>query len=120
MSLEQVVLIFFLVVLPFIQYLRRNAPQRTGPPKQTGAKPSANRQPLREQQPPPLQDAEVLEDWTVDPIVDPIIDMSKRQTTAIINRGNRSGLRRAIVLMTLIGPCRAASPHDLPDSGWSR
>lgn len=110
MSLEQALLIVFLVVLPLIQYLMQHVRRRTAPPRQAKDAPSsANRPPLREQHPALSQVAEALTNRTV--------RRAEQQPTATMRRGNRFDLRRAIVFMTLIGPCRATRPYDLPDSG---
>ena len=39
------------------------------------------------------------------------------QMAAVSNLGDRAGLRRAMVLTAILGPCRAHDPHDRSESG---
>jgi hypothetical protein len=43
-----------------------------------------------------------------------------RRGTVIVGLGTPFDLRRTIVLMTVIGPCRATDPYDWPHPGGRR
>jgi hypothetical protein len=128
MSLEQVLLIAFLVVLPLMQhlvkYVRR---QKESEEHAEGRSPSSRRPPMKVEEHRPLAvpprtshpaargaalvgiplAAAKLPDLTVGP--------SGRPSIPVAGHSHPFELHRAIVLMTLVGPCRAASPHDWSD-----
>jgi hypothetical protein len=120
MSLDQVLLIAFLVVLPLVQHIvglirkQNKLPERAGPPIE-------RRPPTQEQQPQPPHTARriaIREAAAAAPALPVEWDASlkaRRHTGA--NSKNAFDLRRAIVLMSLVGPCRAERPHDWPDTG---
>lgn len=135
MSTEQILLIVALLVVPLIQSILRAARKEHGDkPTQAESLPSsAHRPPMRELQPPPATEDRIVSHAMTTPErkpaqdadrqVVPPIRRSTRRGTAVIGLRDPLDLRRAIVLMTFIGPCRATratSPHDWPDSGGNR
>jgi hypothetical protein len=121
MSLEQLLLIAFIVVLPLIQYLVRLARQRNELPKQAeGPPPLAHRPPVPRTAHHTASGAMTAPARNPDLLVIPTAGRRARRGAPVVNLRNRFDLRRAVVLMTVIGPCRAASPHDWPDSAGGR
>jgi hypothetical protein len=128
MSLEQVLLLAFLVALPLFHYLTRLARQRNELPNQAeGLPPSAHRPPVQEQQPPLPRSARRTASGAMtapaqetDALMNSTAGRSARRGRAVVGLGNRFDLPRAIVLMTLIGPCRAMDPYEWPQSGGRR
>ena len=119
MSLEQVLLIAFLVVLPLIQYVMELVRKRNKLLEQVGLPPSARRPPMREQELALSQNARPAASGVeyTNTRVGPAADRSAQRSAAVTVVGNPFDPRRAIVLLTLIGPCRAVSPHGWPDNG---
>ncbi|MBK9170815.1 MAG: hypothetical protein IPM24_25630 [Bryobacterales bacterium] len=117
MSAEQVLLFFALLVLPLAQYLLRVLRQRQGTDEGHGEEP-----PPQEQQAPK---ATVLHRAVLDALTSPgpnPASAARKPVTAPAHRSIRSGaagalrdpfdLRRAIVLMTVLAPCRGIDPHN--------
>ena len=120
MSLEQVLLIVFLVVLPLIQYVMQLARKRNKSPEQAkGLPPQVKRPAVQEQQPVLPQNARPAASGMkyTNKRVAPAADWSAQRSAAVTGLGDPFDPRRAIVLLTLFGPCRAASPHGWPDNG---
>ena len=120
MSFEQILLIAFFLVLPFIQYVIQSARKRNKLPESL---PPAKRPPLQQRQPALRQNARpAASGATIAPAeytntrVGPAADRSPQRSAAVTGLGNSFDPRRAIVLLTLIGPCRAASPHGWTDN----
>ena len=121
MSFEQLLLIAFFVVLPLIQFVMRLLREPHELPKQPGSpRPPAPRLPTQEL-PPAAEDHARFEAAALserkparksDRSEVPAIRPSARRGPAIVGLRDRLDLRRAIVLMTVIGPCRAVDPHD--------
>lgn len=125
MSIEQILLLaFFFLVLPLVQHLLRAARQRAGdePAQAEGQPPSARRPPMREQQAPPATVHRTMSDAMTAPERKPALDAdrpvappirrSARRGTAVVGLRDPLDLRRAIVLMTVLEPCRAIDPYD--------
>jgi hypothetical protein len=136
MSLELLLLIAIFVLLPLLQQLldavrRRNeqTPERAGPPTASEHQPAmeerlpAAHAPLR--QPPedrllpatahqkasePMTASEHMPARSAATSVapDPAVLRRARRSRAVASLRNPSGLRRAFVLMTILGPCRAS------------
>jgi hypothetical protein len=138
MSVEALVLITLFVVLPLIQRLReamrernRRAPEPVGGQGQVPESPPPRvrtRRPPPESTGPPLQDETPHAASGAMPAVGRRPDARrpvKRALTPARERGRRRrptadlrtrrDLRRAIVLTTVLGPCRATRPHDWPE-----
>jgi hypothetical protein len=123
MSLEQVLLIVFIVVLPLIQYLMRLSRQQNESPRQAESlPPSAHEPPMRERQPRPATEDRTLSDGVITPERKPARNADAPVALTIRGRAWRApaamglrdplALRRAIVFMTVIEPCRAIRPRD--------
>jgi hypothetical protein len=118
MSLEQVLLITFLVVLPLMQYLVKYLRRQNELREQTeGRPPSPRRTPEYEEQSPLPRAAYRTEPDAIPAHAPTSLSVlaaarSAPPATPVALRGGRIDLRRAIVLMTVVGPCRAASPDD--------
>jgi hypothetical protein len=124
MSTEQVLLFVAFLVLPLVQYLLRAAPQGEGrePAKADGQASSARRPPLPELLPPPALEDRALSHAIHTPELKPAFDADRRVAPPIRRSARRAktavglrdprDLRRAIVLMTVIEPCRAIRPYD--------
>jgi hypothetical protein len=50
----------------------------------------------------------------------PTSSHNARGRAAVLDLRNPTDLRRAVVLMTILGPCRATNPHEWPEHGGSR
>lgn len=131
MSTEQVLLIVFLLVIPLIQFLVRLARQGNELPEQAGSlPPSARRPPEPELEPPPATEDRTLSDamtaperkpeQNADRAVAPAIRRTARRGAAVVGLYDPLGLRRAVVLMTVLEPCRAIRPHDSPEPAGRR
>lgn len=122
MSLDQVLLIVFLVVLPLMQhvvkYLRRQNESR----EQAEVRPPLTRRTPEYEEESPLPRAAHRAETDATPAYAPTplpvlaAALSAPPDTTVAPRSHRIDLRQAIVLMTLLEPCRAASPHDWADS----
>lgn len=136
MSLELLLLLAVFVLLPLIQQLLRAARQRD-----RRAPERAERQPLRTPQPPahaPLPRTRAVPPLpetarhaasdamtargltpareTAGPVTLALTPhRSTRRRTAVVGLRNLLDLRRAIVLMAILGPCRAINPYDWPE-----
>jgi hypothetical protein len=125
-SLEFLLLLAVVVLLPLIQQLLRAARQRDRrtPERAEGQPAPAERPAMREPQPPrpaarhTSSAAMTAREGTPAPDaagpVAPALTAhrSTGRRTAVVSLRNPLDLRRAIVLMTMLGPCRATKPHD--------
>jgi hypothetical protein len=128
MSTELVLLIVAFLLLPLVQFLVRAAragqePQPTQAPRTPS---SVAKPPMRE-----MQQILAPEDRTLTDVVTapgrkparksnagpgaPPIGTSVRRKTVVAGLGGPLDLRRAIVLRTVLGPCRASRPQDRPE-----
>ena len=124
MSTEQILLIVALLVVPLIQSILRAARKRHGDkPTQAESLPSsAHRPPMRELQPPTATEDRIVSHALTTPERKPVRNADRsvapptrrgrRRGTAVVGLRDPFDLRRAIVLMTLLDPCRAIEPHD--------
>jgi hypothetical protein len=88
------------VVLPaWMQRQQRDAARDVGPPGLPEGQHSRRLPPAREA---------VRPGFPV-PVVEPRVAIRQR---ALVRLGSRRDVRRAIVLMTILGPCRALDPPD--------
>ena len=128
MSVETLLLIAVLIVLPLIQQLmqaqrQRNRPRtaqaesrsdtivRTPPSELAPPVPDT---PHAESDAPAASVSEPVSSHTSGPLtLTPRLEPPKGQSTAM-DLGTRRDLRRAIVLMATLGPCRATAPYDVP------
>jgi hypothetical protein len=133
MSTELLLLLAFFVLLPLLQQLLRAARQpKERTPERAGAQAMQESQPqLPAHSPPPrapvgaqrpatarykLSEAMTAREGApardaagpVAPV--PTTRRSARRRTAVADLRNPRGLRRAIVVMTILGPCRASRP----------
>jgi hypothetical protein len=135
MSLEMMLLIAAFLVLPLVQQLVRaerlrqeeRQSQVQNPVQAEGRPASANRLPMPEL-PPALSVDETI---PANAMAAPPLRVTKniaRPASAAIRRSAPWGtlavglrdphnLRRAVILRTVIGPCRAANPHGSSDGG---
>ncbi len=121
MSLEQFLLIALLVVLPLIQHVMQLARKGNKLPEQAKGLPPRMKGPaVPEQQPalpreahPAASGATIAPVEYTNPRVGPTAARRAQRSAVVTSLGNPFDARRAIVLLTLIGPCRAARPH-----GW--
>jgi hypothetical protein len=129
MSIEQIVLLLFLVVLPLVQYLIRQARERMqlGGQDEEDLPPLTSLPPMREQRVPAINQEHRTPSEVISlagtPAGKPADKRSGRpapRKAAVLDRRKAFDLRRAIVLMTVVGPCRAASPHDWPNPAGGR
>ena len=134
MSVEALVLLALFLGLPLIQQLMQARLQRNQRPPEPPEKHSGAPQPF-ERTPPPLEAAAVppLPDTTprasnaisaggpmsapdaggpVTLALTPHRTMERRTTVGLRTRRD---LRRAIVLVAMLGPCRASNPYDWPE-----
>lgn len=123
MSTEQILLFVAFLVLPLAQYLLRAARQGRGrePVKADGQASSAGRPEPPELLPPAMEDSALSHAINTSafkpgpdaarPVTSPTRRSARRTKVAVALR-DPLDLRRAIVLMTLIEPCRAIRPHD--------
>jgi len=126
MSFEQLLLLV-IILLPLLQLLRAAFQRNRRTPEQAEEQPASAPQPLMwEPQPPappgpaiahrPFSDAITAPERTPAPEVtrrvapSPAIQRKTRRRTVVANLRNPRSLRRAIVLMTILGPCRASRP----------
>ena len=139
MSFELVLLLAVFVLLPLIQLVMRAAPQgdRRVPDHSKDGPPSANRPVKREAaiaapavpSPPPAARHTVAHAMPSRPRT-PRRDargftvprptaryVGRRPMESVADLDDRSGLRRAIVLTAILGPCRANDPHARSESG---
>lgn len=123
MSTEQILLIVAFLAVPLIQSILRAVRKRHGDkPTQAESLPSsAHRPPTRELQPPPATEDPIVSHAMTTPerrvrnagrSMAPPARRSRRRGTAVVGLRDPFDLRRAIVLMTLLGPCRAIEPHE--------
>jgi hypothetical protein len=120
MSLEQVLLIAFLAVLPLVQYLIRLLGKRNELPERAESPPPLRRSVIHYLQPALQNVRPAASSDTMAPIE--YINKPagpagvEHQPAAATRLGESFDARRAIVVMTLIGPCRATSPHSCLDN----
>ena len=129
MSIEQILLLVVFVVLPLVQYLLRTARERDGrKPEQAEGPQSPPDAPLPVPTGPPLapaarhtlSDAMAVRERTprrdaAPPVVlPPAPRRSARRRAAVVDLRDPNDLRRAIVLTTILGPCRATNPYEGP------
>jgi hypothetical protein len=132
-SLELLLLLAAFVLLPLIQQLLRAAQAREPPTPEPAEKrpprPPVQAPPRTLAVPPPpgaardaASDALIARGRTpalktagpVTPALTPHRSARRRRAAALGLR-NRLDLRRAIVRMAILGPCRAMSPYDWPE-----
>jgi hypothetical protein len=130
MSIETLVVLALFIVLPLIQRVVRARHQRNQPLSERGEGPSSGRlvpTPPSKLEAPPLPDTaahsapEALASSGHTPALHaraPVAlvqrpDPTIRRDIAVALR-TRPGLRSAIVLLAVLGPCRASNPHDWP------
>jgi hypothetical protein len=121
MSPEQLLLIVVLLMLPLIQYLLGARKQHGHEPAQAESlPPSVHRPPMPVLQPPPAAENQTRS-GAITPEREPAQDAgapaaairrSTRRGTAVVGLYDPRELRRAIVWMTVLEPCRAVHPHD--------
>jgi hypothetical protein len=122
MSFEHLLLIAFLVVLPLMQHLVRYLRRQNELREQAEGQPPPLRRPAAREEPLPLPRAARRSDPDAIPAHAPplLADFAAARRAPpgrpVVRRSHPIDLRHAIVMMTLLGPCRAASPHDWPDS----
>jgi len=123
MSFEQILLIVFFIVVPLVQLVMRLLKQQGNSPDPSAGPPRPAKRP-----PPPVRHRPLPQTLPQiaaaamavpaqaqsEPAKPPVRRAAQPAATGV---GFRStfDLRRAVVLMTLIGPCRAASPWRDPD-----
>jgi hypothetical protein len=123
-STEQVLLLIAFLVLPLLQPLLRASRQGQArePANADDQPPSPGPPPLPELLPPPVMEDRALSHASNTPELKPAFD-ADRPVAAPIRRSPRRAktavglrdpldLRRAIVFMTVIEPCRAIRPYD--------
>jgi hypothetical protein len=123
-STEQILLIVALLAVPLIQSGLRAVRKRRGDkPGQAESLPSsARRPPMGELQPPPATEDRIVSHAMTTPAskavrnagrsVAPPARRSMWRGTATAGLRDPFELRRAVVLMTLLDPCRAIEPHE--------
>jgi hypothetical protein len=143
-STEFFLLVVFLLLLPLIELLigalRRAGGRTSEPPAEQPAPP--HRPPMRERQPPAetparpapaaprgpaaarrrLAEAKIpREEETVAAVARiPWAARRGRRRARLVSLQNPAELRRAMVLTTILGPCRAVSPQESPESAGRR
>lgn len=127
MSIELIVFVVAFLLLPLLQQLVRaaRAGQEAGPAQPAGPPSSAGGPPLREQQLVAPEDRTSTDETDARrreqarkpqrPVV-PASGESTRRGRSILAFRARLDLRHAIVLRTVLGPCRASNPQDWPES----
>jgi hypothetical protein len=146
MSIEQILLLAAFIILPLVQYLlgaaRRRDPHK--PERVEGRGASPRRPPAQKPQSPPQEQmpeltgpppaqagADTLSDATAvrerkrardiaGPVARPATARPSPRRAAVVDLRNRREAQRAIVLMTILAPSRAANPHEWPQRGGSR
>lgn len=121
MSVEQILFLTFLVVLPLLQLLARVLrQQKEAPPRPVGPPPPIMGPPPRPVSR-PGQDAEIALISAPEERSRPVAARVKQsRPVAIVRRRKAFDPRQAIVMMAVIGPCRAASPFREPGAGAER
>jgi hypothetical protein len=130
MSVETLILVALLIVLPLIQQVIRATRERSQhfpAPAERRSPGTVARTPPPELAVPPLPDTKppVASDAPASALPParqgggPLTIALKPQRTmeqqAAVGLRARRDLRRAIVLVAMLGPCRANSPYDWPD-----
>lgn len=143
MSLETVLLLALFILLPLIERLVSSARQRNqGAAVPSDGRPaSAGQTAIPEPQPPgvgpprhppavppiPANARQPVSAAVVTPVHGLAPDAGRRETSpptarererqrsAAAGLGSPLALRRAIVLTTILGPCRAMTPHEFPE-----
>jgi hypothetical protein len=121
--MEQFILLLVFLAVALVQYLLRGAGQHNGgePEQATNKAPTAH-QPL-EPAPPPVAADQTLADTNVMRKRIAAVPLTPQRAarrrpsprqTAIMGLRKPFELRRSIVLMTVLGRCRAMDPHDWP------
>jgi hypothetical protein len=110
-SLEWLFLLAFFVLLPLVERLLRTARQQRAarrPEQPQAARPPAPspviRRPQRAEQSVPRRAPAAV-------ALAPPQRQGRQRATAAADLRHAGGLRRAIVVMTILGPCRALSPQ---------
>jgi hypothetical protein len=118
MSSEIVILLLFFVLLPFVQQVLRYVLQGRAPERDSGA-PATAEEPVRagprapERAEPP--EASRCSAASGEEPAMPGVTARRRQPPlhrTVEALHGRRGLARGIVLMTVLGPCRANAPYD--------
>ncbi len=116
MPIALVLLIVAFLALPLIQQLMRAAQASQGrdPAQENdGAPPVREPEPVLAMTDAPVpaapSDPEPVPSRNIAGSPSPA---SQQRATTVLGRGERINLRSAIVLMTVIGPCRAVRPYD--------
>jgi hypothetical protein len=121
MSIELVLLILAFLLLPLVQRLvsAARAGQEARPAQPAGPQSSASVPPLREVNQLLVTEDRTLTDVTTAPerkpvrnADRPVTPVSRRPGRAVVGLRDALDLRRAIVLRTVLGPCRANRPPD--------
>ena len=138
MSPEILLLLFFFVVLPLLQQLlqyarQQRAPQRgAGPPSTGGERATMEPRPRAQQhrEPPEIAGHELSDavsrqrsappDAARSAMPKPPARQSPRRRIAVGGLHSRAGLGRGIVLMTILGPCRANDRYEWPERAGRR
>lgn len=128
MSAELVLLMVAFLLLPLIQFLARvvRAGQEHQPAQPAPTPSTVDRPPMREMQQLLAPEDRTLTDVAVAPKRKPArnsnagrgappIRRSVRRKRVIVGLDGPLDLRRAIVLRTVLGPCRASRPQDRPE-----
>ncbi|MFN3325617.1 MAG: hypothetical protein ACK5AZ_19140 [Bryobacteraceae bacterium] len=125
MPAEVIVLIIIFVVLPLLQQLLEKAreaerrrqqppPQQRQPQQRERVRPAPRRIPEEVVRPEPVRIREV-------PSVRAAPAAARiRRPKPLVTLRNPRELRRAVVMMTVLGPCRANRPHEWQDSSSRR
>jgi hypothetical protein len=110
-SLEWLLLLAFFVLLPLVERLLRTAREQRAarrPEQPQAARPAAPSpvmpRPQRAEQPVPRRPPAAA-------ILAPPQRQGRPRVAAVADLLHAVGLRRAIIVMTILGPCRALSPH---------
>jgi len=110
-SLEWLFLLAFFVLLPLIERLLRTARQQRAarrPEQPPAARPPAPSpvipRPQRAEQPVPRREPAAV-------ALAPPRRQGRQGAAAVADLRHAVGLRRAIIVRTILGPCRALSPH---------
>jgi len=129
MSIEGLLLLAVFLLWPLIERMLRSAREQRRPPDQAPRAPRpASRPPVRRPTPPPQPSVEAHVPRTAEAPaaairVDvprppgpqagaPAARLAARKADLVNDLHRPHTLRRAVVLMTILGPCRSVAPHD--------
>ena len=112
LSLEQIILLIIFIVGPLINILMRRIGRRRQDqtPGRKPATPIRRQTPVSETAPSIARASRTRADASEPPTISASRTTSRFKKNSLL--GSRRELRRAIIIMTILGPCRASEPPE--------